>query len=171
MRIVVLSYRNVLNERCWSRSHPLSFNLVFVHTGSLVTGSLQGVLRIFQPRGRESSAEDLLLETQLSAPILQLELGSFTSYAPVPLLQLYNRACISTSSLTTLLRCRLGGSQLAVLHPRALIIYSLNTLASSQGVAGLQLSKVSEQSLERSAANMVCGNFGGSSGALSCIYL
>ena len=62
----------------------MSFNLELAYTGSLVTGSLQGVLRIYQPRGRESIAEDLLLETQLHAPILQLELGSFTSCALVP---------------------------------------------------------------------------------------
>ena len=59
---------------------------------------------------------------------------------------------------------RLGGRQLAVLHPRTLTIYSLNSLASSQGIAGLQLNKVSEQSLERSAANMICASFGGSTG-------
>jgi len=39
-------------------------------------------------------------------------------------------------------------------------------LASSQGIAGLQVSKLSEKVLDRSAANMVCSNFGGSQGAL-----
>jgi len=41
----------------------------------------------------------------------------------------------------------------------------VSSLASSQGTAGLQLNKLSEQVLDRSAANMVCGNFGGSKGA------
>ncbi|DBB01694.1 hypothetical protein WJX77_000727 [Trebouxia sp. C0004] len=107
--------------------------------GNIITGSLQGVLRVYQPHGQGFSIEDLLLEVQLSAPILQLELGTFTS---------------------------LGGHQLAVLHPRKLVVYNLSSLASSQGTAGLQLNKLSEHVLDRSAANMVCGNFGGSKGAL-----
>ncbi len=48
-------------------------------TGNIITGSLQGVLRVYQPHGQGFSIEDLLLEVQLSAPILQLELGTFTS--------------------------------------------------------------------------------------------
>ncbi|KAL0044614.1 hypothetical protein WJX82_002814 [Trebouxia sp. C0006] len=107
--------------------------------GNIITGSLQGVLRVYQPHGQGFSVEDLLLEVQLPAPVLQLELGTFTS---------------------------LGGHQLAVLHPRKLVTYNLSSLASSQGTAGLQLNKLSEQVLDRSAANMVCGNFGGSKGAL-----
>lgn len=61
--------------------------------------------------------------------------------------------------------CRLGGCQLAVLHPRKLVIYSVNSLSSGQGVAAVQLNTISEQVLERSAANMVSGSFGGSTGA------
>ena len=48
-------------------------------SGNIVTGSLQGILRIYRPRQQEFSIEDLLLEAQLQAPILQLELGSFTA--------------------------------------------------------------------------------------------
>ena len=48
-------------------------------TGIIIAGSLQGVLRIYQPRGQVFSVEDLLLESELHSPILQLELGSFTS--------------------------------------------------------------------------------------------
>lgn len=59
---------------------------------------------------------------------------------------------------------RLGGRQLAVLHPRKLVVYSLSSIASSQGIAGLQLNKLCEHELERSAANMLCSNFGGSKG-------
>lgn len=61
--------------------------------------------------------------------------------------------------------CRLGGCQLAVLHPQNLVIYSITSLPSGQGVAAMQLSNISEQVLERSAANMVSGSFGGSTGA------
>ena len=59
--------------------------------------------------------------------------------------------------------CRLGGCQLAVLHPRKLVIYRITSLASGQDVAALQLCTLAEQVLELSAANMVCGNFGGDS--------
>lgn len=47
--------------------------------GNIVTGSLQGILRIYRPRQQDFCIEDLLLEAQLQAPILQLELGSFTA--------------------------------------------------------------------------------------------
>lgn len=46
---------------------------------TIITGSLQGILRIYQPRQQGFSIEDLLLETQLQAPILQLDLGTFTA--------------------------------------------------------------------------------------------
>ena len=65
--------------------------------------------------------------------------------------------------------CRVGGRQLAVLHPRSLVVYSVNSLISGQGVAAVQLTKIAEQALERSAANMVCGNFAGSTGAC-CVF-
>lgn len=46
---------------------------------TIITGSLQGILRIYQPRQLGFSIEDLLIESQLQAPILQLELGTFTA--------------------------------------------------------------------------------------------
>ena len=64
---------------------------------------------------------------------------------------------------------RAGGCQLAVLHPRKLVIYSISSLSSGQGVAAVQLNKVWEQGLQRSAANMVSGNFGGSTGAAAVV--
>ena len=66
---------------------------------------------------------------------------------------------------------RVGGCQLAVLHPRKLVIYSISSLSSGQGVAAVQLNKIWEQVLERSAANMVSGNFGGSTGAAAAVLL
>lgn len=58
-----------------------------------------------------------------------------------------------------------------MLHPRKLVIYSISSLSSGQGVAAVQLNKVWEQVLERSAANMVSGNFGGSTGAAAAVLL
>lgn len=66
---------------------------------------------------------------------------------------------------------RLGGCQLAVLHPRKLVIYSITSLSSGQGVAAVQLNKISEQVLERSAANMVSGSFGGSTGVAAVVSI
>ena len=43
----------------------------------LVTGSLQGVLRVHKPHGRDYRVEDCLLEVQLEAGILQLAVGRF----------------------------------------------------------------------------------------------
>lgn len=47
--------------------------------GTIITGSLRGMLRMYQPRQQGFSIEDLLIESQLQAPILQLELGTFTA--------------------------------------------------------------------------------------------
>ena len=46
----------------------------------VVTGSLQGVLRVFGPKEPEYSPDDLLLEENLGIPILQVEIGRFVSY-------------------------------------------------------------------------------------------
>ncbi len=45
----------------------------------IVTGSLQGVLRIYMPRQREYRPEDLLYEQELEQAILQLEVGRFST--------------------------------------------------------------------------------------------
>lgn len=66
---------------------------------------------------------------------------------------------------------RVGGCQLAVLHPRKLVIYGISSLSSGQGIAAVQLNKIWEQVLERSAANMVSGHFGGSTGAAAVMML
>jgi hypothetical protein len=51
------------------------------HAACIVTGSLQGVLRVHAPHGRGYHPEDLLLETTLEAGILQLEAGRFAGCA------------------------------------------------------------------------------------------
>lgn len=43
----------------------------------LVTGSFNGMLRVFLPKSREFKIEDLLAEEQLEFPILQLAVGKF----------------------------------------------------------------------------------------------
>lgn len=44
----------------------------------IITGSLQGNLRIHMPRERDYKPEDLLLEVELDQAILQLALGKFS---------------------------------------------------------------------------------------------
>lgn len=109
----------------------------------VATGSFAGLLRIYNPRDREYRVEDLMLEHQLSAPVIQLAAGQFLSDS--------NRVA------------------LAVLHPRSLTVYSLSAVAASGGAADaapsyFKLSQVYEHELERPACNLVHGAFGGSYG-------
>ena len=76
----------------------------------LATGSFAGVLRIYHPRESSFQVEDVLLEQALDAPILQLAAGKF----------------LPDSQRTSL----------AVLHPRALAIYSVQAVASPSAPAG-----------------------------------
>ena len=45
----------------------------------VVTGSFQGMLRIYNPKERDFKVEDLMLEQNLEEPIIQVEVGHFTS--------------------------------------------------------------------------------------------
>eukprot|EP00877_Chromochloris_zofingiensis_P007512 jgi/Chrzof1/3013/Cz12g08070.t1 len=46
-------------------------------TVKIITGSLQGVLRVHLPHRQDCKVEDILLEQELEAAILQLEAGRF----------------------------------------------------------------------------------------------
>ncbi|WIA14131.1 hypothetical protein OEZ85_002674 [Tetradesmus obliquus] len=70
----------------------------------IITGSLQGVLRVHLPHQRGYHVEDMLLETELERSILQLAAGNF----------------LGSSSIC-----------LAVLHPRKLAVYALQAVGSS----------------------------------------
>jgi Bardet-Biedl syndrome 9 protein len=49
----------------------------FAHAEKIVIGSLAGVLRVYFPRQADYQVEDLKLEEDLNAPILQLAIGRF----------------------------------------------------------------------------------------------
>ena len=66
----------------------------------IVVGSLEGMIRIYNPTKPQYRIEDLILEETLQYPILQLLLGRF-----IP----------STESIG-----------LAVLHPRKLVVYEIS---------------------------------------------
>lgn len=112
----------------------------------LATGSYAGMLRLYYPREREYRVEDLMLESQLDAPIIQLAAGGF--------LGSHHRIV------------------LAVLHPRALAVYSISAGAGGAGGSAsyFTLSRAYKHDLERPAYTMCQGSFGGASGrALICI--
>jgi hypothetical protein len=52
-------------------------------TVKVITGSLQGVLRVHQPHQQGYHIEDILLEAQLDSSILQLAAGNFMGYVAV----------------------------------------------------------------------------------------
>ena len=106
----------------------------------VATGSFAGMLRLYYPREREYRVEDLMLESNLDAPILQLAAGAF--------LGAHSRVA------------------LAVLHPRALAVYSVAAVAGGAGGAPsyFTLTKAYEHTLERPAFSMTHGSFGGTSG-------
>lgn len=68
-------------------------------TNKVVVGSIQGFLRIYNPTHPNFRIEDLVLEENLSQPILQVEIGRF-----VPGTDIFG---------------------IAVLHPRQLAVYEV----------------------------------------------
>lgn len=61
--------------------HALSCCSAFCpNTVKVVTGSLQGVLRVHQPHQQRYHIEDILLEAQMDSSILQLAAGNFLGY-------------------------------------------------------------------------------------------
>lgn len=64
-------------------SLSLTFISQYIFLDKIIVGSYMGFLRIYNPHpvkpGDAMQAEDLLLEVQLSEPILQVEVGKFVS--------------------------------------------------------------------------------------------
>ncbi|XP_022112018.1 protein PTHB1-like isoform X2 [Acanthaster planci] len=108
------------------------------HLDKVIVGGFNGVLRIYQPRGSQGEANKaaaVLLEMQLSQPILQVEAGRFVSVSE--------------------------NLHLAVLHPRKLTIYSVSgTAGAVEHGSQYQMKMVYEHNLQRTAFNLVVGPFG-----------
>ncbi|XP_048366673.1 protein PTHB1 isoform X2 [Sphaerodactylus townsendi] len=115
----------------------------------IIVGSYMGFLRIYHPHpakpGDPMQVEELLLETQLREPILQVEVGKFVSG-------------------TELLH-------LAVLHCKKLCVYAVSgILGNTEHGNQYQLKLMYEHNLQRTACNMTYGPFGGIKGRdLICI--
>ena len=86
----------------------------------IVTGSFSGMIRVYAPKERDYKVDDLVLEVDLKLPIIQVEVGRFVSHT--------------------------GKTSIAVLHPRKLAVYTLDT----KGAAGTyhQLNMEYEHRLE-----------------------
>jgi len=131
----------------------------------IVTGSLQGVLRIYRPR-KGGDVTSLLLETRLGSPILQVAAGRFVPGS--------------------------NNTSLCILHPQRLVVYSVSSSGAqsssdsksndtsdlSATAGGYLRLKVQFEHLFGAAVagpnrgdsksrftafNMTCGSFGGSS--------
>lgn len=97
-------------------------NVDEAHDGGakIVTGSFSGTVRVYAPKERDYKVDDLLLEVDLKWPVIQLEVGRFVGHA--------------------------GKTAIAVLHPRKLVVYTLDT--KSGGNTYHQLSVAYEHRLE-----------------------
>ena len=108
----------------------------------VVIGSYKGVLRIYRPSAKDYRPSDLMLEVELGAPILAVDIGLFGSASQKEVM-------------------------LAVLHPRRLVVYNAvsTKVQSEQGEDSyMSLHLLYKHSLARSAYNMCKGAFGGAVG-------
>ena len=104
-------------------------------SNKIAVGSYAGLLRVYNPHQPGYQVEDLMMEVQLGAPILQLAVGRF----------------LANSKHITL----------AVLHPRSLSVHSLSSGSVGKDTTHFKLAKAYEHALERPARSMVHGSFGG----------
>lgn len=104
----------------------------------IVTGSFSKVLRIYHPHQKGYKPDDLVLEKELPAPILQIEVGRFVS---------------NSSNLA-----------LAVLFPRKLVVYEVAPVVSGGELQYYNLQQLYDHKLQRTAFNMCYGPFGGVAG-------
>uniref|UniRef100_A0A7S2G715 PTHB1 N-terminal domain-containing protein n=1 Tax=Octactis speculum TaxID=3111310 RepID=A0A7S2G715_9STRA len=112
----------------------------------ILTGSLQGMLRLHLPKQAETvSSEDLLFEQSLGLPILQLIVGGFVPHSEE--LQ-----------------------AVAVLHPRRLSVYSIDLREVGVHTAELLYKhELGGHGASFTAYNMCSGNFGGSTREMICV--
>ena len=134
------------------------------HSSVIVTGSLSGTVRIFDPTLGQNS---VLLEAKLPNPVLELEVGQFSRYCGL------SRFFIAIFGMFFCFSN--GENHLAVLHPRLLSVYSIQKGKSQSTVAAgvneqddskqmhidsFQLILLYEHKLSRSAFSVTAGHFG-----------
>eukprot|EP00928_Gymnodinium_smaydae_P046965 TRINITY_DN31310_c0_g1_i1.p1 TRINITY_DN31310_c0_g1~~TRINITY_DN31310_c0_g1_i1.p1 ORF type:complete len:879 (-),score=130.30 TRINITY_DN31310_c0_g1_i1:247-2883(-) len=104
-------------------------------TSKIITGSFQGMLRMYCPKQKEYKIEDLILEKQLDAPVLHLGVGRFVQGS--------------------------REQSLAVLHPMKLSVYLVSAVSSGCSVNYYSLTETYAHTLTRPAFNFCFGPFGG----------
>mmetsp|Transcript_99006 Transcript_99006/g.248246 ORF Transcript_99006/g.248246 Transcript_99006/m.248246 type:complete len:866 (-) Transcript_99006:82-2679(-) len=104
-------------------------------TNKIITGSHQGYLRMYGPKQKEYKIEDLILEKNMEAPILNIAAGRFVQGS--------REIC------------------LAILHPQKLCVYMVSAVSSGGSVNYYSLAQAYEHQLARPAFNMCHGPFGG----------
>ncbi|KAK3791729.1 hypothetical protein RRG08_011523 [Elysia crispata] len=106
----------------------------------IIIGSFQGILRIYKPDSSgEGGVEDVMVEQAFKLPILQVEVGQFSS---------------ASETL-----------KLAVLHPRKLAVYNVSAITGAvEHGSQYQLNLLYEHNLQRTAFNFCYGPFGGVKG-------
>ncbi|XP_041374621.1 protein PTHB1-like [Gigantopelta aegis] len=112
----------------------------------IVIGSFHGLLRIYNPNPTKTEAgwsgfrpQDVLVEHAFSHPILQVEIGRFSSGSA----KLY----------------------LAILHPKKLAVYNVTAVSGAVGHGQqYQFNLLYEHALQRTACNITFGSFGGVKG-------
>mmetsp|Transcript_31454 Transcript_31454/g.57089 ORF Transcript_31454/g.57089 Transcript_31454/m.57089 type:complete len:863 (+) Transcript_31454:102-2690(+) len=101
----------------------------------IITGSYQGMLRMYYPKQKEYKIEDLILENDMQAPIIQIASGRF--------LQGSRENCM------------------ALLHPMKLSVYMVSAVSSGGAVNYYSMAAAYEHKLNRPAFNFCYGTFGG----------
>ncbi|GFO18472.1 protein pthb1-like isoform x1 [Plakobranchus ocellatus] len=106
----------------------------------IIIGSFQGILRIYKPDPTSGgSVENVMVEQAFKLPILQVEVGQFSS---------------ASESL-----------KLAVLHPRKLAVFNVTAITGAvEHGSQYQLNLLYEHNLQRTAFNFCYGPFGGVKG-------
>ena len=101
------------------------------------------MLRIYCPRTKGGNHEDLMLEFQTEGPILGLNLGHLVGDK---------------------------GQYLAILHPRKVVVCSVNVDTKTQDTGTFyNISQIYHHKLERTACNMCIGKFGSVKGILTVL--
>lgn len=104
-------------------------------TNKIITGSFEGMLRMYCPKQKEYKIEDLIMEKNMEMPILQIAIGRYVQGS--------REVC------------------LALLHPMRLSVYMVSAVSSGASVNYYSLAPAYEHNLTRPAFNFCHGPFGG----------
>jgi len=126
-----------------------------ISTDKIVTGSFSGILRIYYPKASESNAADLLIESNLGHPILQVELGRFVPNSKELAIAVLTPRKLTVFTVASKNSDMTGGSE----------VFASGGGASSQDqssqIKSYHLVEQYSHDLQRLAFNFCYGPFGG----------